>query len=112
MPEASFGPEQGNDVLIFPFDTDGSPLSPHQVHSGSKPFEDAVGQLAENLFIFMQQRFALGGVDHHRIGLAGELHMGREPGPTRSHHSCLSHLLKRNLYHLYLTHKHHAQYPT
>ena len=61
-----------------------TPAGADQPHSDGHALDHAVDILAEDLLIFVQQRFALGGIDQYRIGLAGQLMRGKPapPAPT------------------------------
>ncbi len=62
-------------------------------------FQHSVGILAEDFFVLMQQRLTFGRVDHHGVGLAGQFHMGRKPGPSGAYHTRRGHRIKCNLRH-------------
>ena len=66
-----------------------TPRGPDQSHGDGGSFDDVIDVIAEHLFVFMQQRLALGGIDQNRIGLCGEFDVGGKPGPAGPHNSRL-----------------------
>ena len=83
-PAAEFRLKGIDDVLVFPFDPDDPARGAGQLHAAREPLDDRLAVVENDLFVFMEKRFALGGVDHDGIGFTGELHVGRESGPPGS----------------------------
>ena len=76
-----------------------APRGADQSHGGGRALDHGVGVCAEDFFIFVQQRLALGGVDQHGVGLAGEFDVGGKAGPAGPDHSRFLDVLNRDVGH-------------
>ena len=70
MPAGSFGRSRSITSWYFSLMPTTALLAADQPHADGHALDHPVDVLAEDLFILVQQRFALGGVDQHGIGLA------------------------------------------
>jgi hypothetical protein len=94
-----FRPQQVDHVAVFFLDADDAPASPDQLHPDGHAVDDLIDILAEQFFIFMQERLALGGIQQEGIGLSGQFDMGRESRPAGPHDPRLEDSLRRSLGH-------------
>ena len=85
--------------MILVLDADDARPAPDQPHGDGHALEHPVDVLAQDFLVLMQQRLALGGVDQHGIGLAGELDVGGKAGPAGPDHSRLGNVLDSDLAH-------------
>ena len=93
------GAEQVDHVLVFFLDADDGPTGPDQLHGDGHAFDGGVEVIAEDFFVFMEQRFAFGRIQQDRIGLPGELDVGRESGPARADHARFGDRIQSHLCH-------------
>ena len=93
------GAEQLDHVLVFFLDADDGPTGPDELHGGGHAFDGGVEVIAEDFLVFMEQRLALGRVEQHGIGLAGEFDVGGEAGPARADHARLGDHIESHLCH-------------
>jgi len=94
-----FGAEQVDHIVVFFLDADDGSIGPDQLHGDRHAFDGGVEVIAEDFFIFMKQRFALGGIQKNRIGLSGKLDMGRKTRPARTDHARFGDRIESHLCH-------------
>ena len=64
---------RGNDVEIFFLDADHALARPDQLHGHRHAAQERLGVVVQQFFVFMEERFALGGVGNQEGGLGFEL---------------------------------------
>ena len=72
------GFEQVDDVVVLLLDADPACAGTDQLHGERRPSITSLGVGAQDFLVLVQQGLALGGVDEHGVGLAGELDVGGE----------------------------------
>ena len=70
-----------------------------ELHGDGQPLDIGVEIIAEDFFVLMQQRLALGRVEEHGIGLAGQLDVRGKAGPARAHDARLGDHLQSYIRH-------------
>ena len=94
-----FAPQEVDDVLVFLLDADDRFLGPDEPHADGHAFDHFVDAFAEDFFVLMEERFALGGVQQQGVGACGEFDVGGKAGPAGPDHARTGNVFDRDVRH-------------
>ena len=97
-----FGSHQFDDVAVFFLDADNAAPRADEFHTGVHAFDHRVGKLPQYFFIFMQQGFALGGIEQQRIGFSAQFYVRGKARAPGANDSSLGDIFNGNIGHLKL----------
>ena len=76
MPGGSLGLKRGDDVEVFLLDADDALARADQLHGHLHAAQEGLGVVVQQFLVFVEERFALGGVGDEEGGLGLELDRG------------------------------------